>query len=93
MPQNIYKTGSRGLEKTSNRLGYGFSALGNMVIGPAVRTITLPYSDTPRAVEVVPTTEENLAVKVVIEYTAHGAWVVLTSVHSPQKVRRISLVT
>lgn len=78
--------GSRKYEKRSNPLGFGFSSLGNMVIGPAVRIITLPYSDTQRVIEVELITENSRVARFAISYGPHGTSVELTSEDSNRKV-------
>lgn len=58
---------SRGSARRLNPLGYGFSSSGSMVLGPSVRTIMLPYLDTPRALllqfDVVPHARAHLALE------------------------------
>lgn len=89
MTHDTYNSGSSKYAKSSNRLGYGFSALGSMVLGPSVRTIMLPFSDTPRVLEVVLTTDENRVAKIVIDYDKRGYMVVSISEDLNQKAQLI----
>lgn len=67
-----YSSSSNGLESKSNPLGYGSSLLGNMVIGPSVRTIILPYLDIPRVVRLTFDPECPATAHLVLELPALG---------------------
>lgn len=67
-----YSSSSNGLESRSNPLGYGFSLSGNMVIGPSVHTIILPYLDIPRAMRLTFDPECPAPVHLVLELPARG---------------------
>lgn len=80
---------SKRYAKRSNPLGFGFSVLGSMVIGPAVRIITLPYSDTQRVIEVELITEDSRVARLVISYGPSGPMVELMSGDLNRKVRHM----
>lgn len=67
LSQNTYSHSSKSYaSKLENPLGYGFSQSGNMVLGPSVRTITLPCLDIPRVLEVRLSWQESHAPALVV---------------------------
>lgn len=78
---------SKRFEKRTNPLGFGFSVLGSMVIGPSVRIITLPYSASQRVIEVELITEKSTVARLVISYGPNGNTVELISADSSRKVQ------